>query len=252
MELEFNVAYRCENRDIAKAWLKEAEELGWRWWGGDFKPTSNTYWGRYRSSTCYLNRGSGIICCSSEWFKKNGYSVVDYIPNDKRGKKMKATAIMNIDGKEEKREIELTGEQAKLFKQSKVWAPIVGDLYYFINSDGKISRCILIGTPAENYRLKTNNCKQTKEESEFKRERDIVIAELDNYAEEHNEPIDWGNTDQYKYSIGWDYNFKEIRTYWTVGFKGGGIYFSSEEIAKAAVKAIRPDRVKKYYLKVEE
>lgn len=157
-------------------------------------------------------------------------------------------ATATFDGKT--REIELTEDQAKQFEEPKVWVPKVGDYYYFINSDGAIVKYTWLATPYDVYRLKTNKVFQTEEDAEFDREREIVTAELDNYAKEHNKPIDWKDYGQDKYSLSWDYEVKEIRISTRKTSKGVDVYFSSVEIAKAAVKAVNPDRVKKYYLGV--
>jgi hypothetical protein len=91
----------------------------------------------------------------------------------------------------------------------------------------------------------------------------IITKQLRDYAKEHNEPIDWRDYSQRKYFIGWDFTDKEISISWDFtdkeisiswysSFKGSDIYFSSEEIAEAAVKEIGVFDVKKYYLGVED
>ena len=164
---------------------------------------------------------------------------------------MKATIRLN--GKE--KEIEITEEQVEAFgfEFPKVWKPVNGDTYWFIDNSGRICSGIRDDDDTVyKYRWKTSNCYQTKAECEFEREQAKVEAALKNFAKEHNEPIEWGKCDQFRFFIGWNFYNAQICIKSRDGYlKDKNIYFSSEEIAEAAVRAVGADRVKKYYLEVE-
>ncbi len=149
-------------------------------------------------------------------------------------------------------EIELTEDQMKQFEEPKIWVPEVGEQYYYANERGNIYSCIWQNDKVDNYLLKMGKVFQTEEDCAFDQEREIVTAELKNYAKKHNEPIDWGNLKQLKYYINWHSSDRKICISWTTTFKGNDVYFSSYKIAKAAVKAVGPERVEKYYLGVDE
>lgn len=81
-----------------------------------------------------------------------------------------------------------------------------------------------------------------------------MIAELKRFAEENNErEIDWNDWTQYKFSIYCSYlhdddiQYKESHAH----KYGNTVYFTSEKIAKAAVKKIGEDRLKNIILKLK-
>lgn len=141
-------------------------------------------------------------------------------------------------------------------KKSKVWKPKSNKNYYYMASDGDISNSYWNGdSKIDNDRYSIGNCFQTKEKAEFAVERLKVIAELKRFAQEHNEKeIDWRDFGQCKYSIYCE--FHDNAEYIDIGCakecKANDIYFTSEEIAQQAIDTIGADRIKKYYLEVED
>lgn len=131
----------------------------------------------------------------------------------------------------------------------KVWKPKHGESYYYIADDGCIYEETWTGDKEDIYRWETGNCKQTEAECEFKREKAKVETALENFAKEHNEPIEDGKN--YRFFIVWAYEEQEIGIRLVIFYKGSNIYFSSKEIAEAAVKEVGEEKVKKYYLGVE-
>lgn len=136
--------------------------------------------------------------------------------------------------------------------EKKAWKPEVGKTYYWITGEGLIADW----SWQEDERYSKNNyaignCFPTKEAAEFAVEKLKVIAELKRFAEEHNEEIDWGNSER-KWSLAFDVPLNHIRPLWAKEIKNNSVYFSSEEIAKAAIEAIGEERLKKYYFEVEE
>lgn len=71
---------------------------------------------------------------------------------------------------------------------------------------------------------------------------------------EHNtEEIDWNNLNQFRWFINYNSNSKRIIYCWTRYLIDiNQIYFTSEEIARAAVEEIGKDNIKKYLFGVKE
>ncbi len=87
----------------------------------------------------------------------------------------------------------------------------------------------------------------------FALERQKVITELKRFALEHNDKeIDWNNIEQRKCFLSYqhDKNIIFIDFYYSVQIYN--IYFTSEEIAQAAIKEIGEERLRKYYFEVKE
>lgn len=134
----------------------------------------------------------------------------------------------------------------------------VGDKYYFHDTTGNIIACRVRVDSTNNgsdinsidtIRIKYGYAKHTEEEVKFQFERDAVLYELSKYAE----PKDavWDGTKSHCL-ITWDFweggiSVKSICTY-----KSNDIYFSTREDAEKAIQAVGEDRIKKYYLQVED
>lgn len=110
------------------------------------------------------------------------------------------------------------------------------------------------GTYYNEFHYRFGNYFQTKEEAEFARKKQLVYQKLKDYALEHNtEEIDWDNYNQLKWIIRYEKDYKEIRYSWiTDTFYINQIYFTSEKIARDAVKEIGEDNIKKYLFGVNE
>lgn len=149
----------------------------------------------------------------------------------------------------EKQLIELKEELNK--PESKVWKPKLNDIYYTILNYGIISSSKWNDDAIDNIRYAIGNCFRTQEEAEFEVERLRVTAELKRFAEEHNEPIDWNNSKQSKYYIAFGADDSSICYGFAILVKRNDIYFSSKELAQQAVAEIGEERIKKYYLGIE-
>lgn len=133
----------------------------------------------------------------------------------------------------------------------KVWEPSLGDLYYYINSNGDI-KLSYYNTRSIDKRCIGNYFK-TDEEAEHMVKKLKVIKELQDFALEHNdEEIDWYDKEQDKWEISYkDSNIEPIcNNYYRA--QTFNIYFTSLEIAKEAIKTIGEDRIKKYYFDIED
>ena len=140
-------------------------------------------------------------------------------------------------------------------KKSKVWKHKIENHYYYIDCNGNEgtefdywgNNCI------DEYRYTIGNCFPTKEKAEFAVERLKVIAELKRFAQEHNEKeIDWSTCDKDKFYLIYDYYNDCVNCANTFGNKSNNIYFTSREVLKQAIDTIGVDRIKKYYLEVED
>lgn len=142
-------------------------------------------------------------------------------------------------------------EKAK--QKNKVWKPEENETYYYSYSYGNIDEDTWDSSNEDRNRYALGNCFKTKEEAEFALERQKVIMELKRFALEHNEKeIDWSNIEQRKCFLSYqhDKNIIFIDFYYSVQIYN--IYFTSEEIAQAAIKEIGEERLKKYYFEVKE
>lgn len=133
----------------------------------------------------------------------------------------------------------------------KVWEPSLGDLYYYINSNGDI-KFSYYNTRSIDKRC-IGNFFKTDEEAAHMAKKLKVIKELRDFALEHNdEEIDWYDKEQDKWEISYkDSNIEPIcNNYYRA--QTFNIYFTSLEIAKEAIKKIGEDRIKKYYFDIED
>lgn len=145
----------------------------------------------------------------------------------------------------------------KIIKKSngckrKVWKPECNKKYWIINgfrvvdsswyNDNVDYGCYEIG-----------NCFKTEKEAKFALEKLKVKAELRRFAEENNEhEIDWEDDDQEKWSIYYNCDTKKIDIIYNTVLKTHCIHFSSKEITKQAIDYIGEERLKKYYLGIED
>ena len=148
-------------------------------------------------------------------------------------------------------------EQLKAAKieaeQLKCWKPNKDELYWTIISDGCVDCICWYNDGDDKWRRLTGNCFKTKEEAEEYKNQIEYTARYKNYIEEHSEPLDWENDEQYKYFAG--FIFDEgygINVNFVVTRKDQGvIYASRREIIWDAIKEIGEDNFKKYVLGVK-
>lgn len=126
--------------------------------------------------------------------------------------------------------------------------PEYGDTYWYVDSLGNVISCIWLNMPGDNYRYFRGNCFATEEEAETYKRVLYTEGKLKLYAKEHNDgAIDWYDFEQEKYYlqlnvddeckyIDFIYKFRQPRE----------IYFTSYEIANAAVEEIGEEAVMEY------
>ena len=152
-----------------------------------------------------------------------------------------------IDGKK----AELTEEQLKQLGieagKNKRERVKVGDVFFFVDSRGRIDSRFDNRFALSSYCYDTHNYFKTKEEAEEYAEVLEIKRQLMKFADEHNDKIDWEGIDQFGYIIYWNPCLNDIRIC-KDGFKTAPeiIYFSSVDIAQQAIDEIGKENIIKY------
>lgn len=120
---------------------------------------------------------------------------------------------------------------------------------YWCILGGKVCECMWVDGEEDEKRLSIGNAFRTKKEAEFALEKLKVIHELKQFAEPKNSV--WVFK-EYHYIICYDYIREGIDYNCSIINKYFDITFATEEMARKAVEAVGEDRIKKYYLGVEE
>lgn len=165
---------------------------------------------------------------------------------------MNETLNVNLNNLTEEERNTLLALVEKSVKEPKVWKPGINEKYYYVRSDGGIDYSIWNNDKCDNNSCTIGNCFKDKEEAKFTAEKLKVIAELKRFAQEHDKlEINWNDSDQNKYYFYYNSIYKKIDIGFVYGMKTNTIYFTSQEIAEQAIKAIGEERIKRYYLEVE-
>lgn len=136
---------------------------------------------------------------------------------------------------------------------NKVWKPEVEEKFYTLFGDGSINELTWYSDVYSIKRYEIGNCFKTKDEAKFALEKLKVITELKRYALEHNEKeIDWNDEVQDKFGLYFYHQSKKILINTYTSCQTTFIYFTSKEIAQAAIEAIGEERLKKYYFEVND
>lgn len=130
------------------------------------------------------------------------------------------------------------------------------DEYYYHNAINDIEKGFVtvvdnngnIGG-VDRFRITHGYAKRTSEEVQFQIERDAVLYELSKFAEPKNEVWD-GKTNHFYICYSMIENKMSVNYNWIN--KRDDIYFASREDAEKAVQAVGEERIKKYYLGMEE
>ncbi|MBS4462224.1 hypothetical protein JXA27_06585 [Aerococcaceae bacterium zg-B36] len=121
----------------------------------------------------------------------------------------------------------------------------IGDTYFAITLNGSIVNYIWRNDERDNILQAIGNVFQTREDAEFEFEYRKVRSELSKFGK----PFFKG---EINYEIGYGWEVGEFIFYKSYSKIFASIYFESEETAKKAIDAVGADRVKRYYLRVEE
>ena len=167
---------------------------------------------------------------------------------------MSENITIDLEGlsKEEREQLLRLVEKAK--KPKKIWKPKCGEKYWYIT---------LVGVSEETWNgsgdgfdlgaYELGNCFRTKEEAEFAREKQKIKVGLQRFADEHNDPekLGWNGINEHC-SIRYNYWTNDLVTSCMQQSKDiDCIYFSSKEIADAAIETIGKERILKYMFDIE-
>lgn len=125
--------------------------------------------------------------------------------------------------------------------------PTKGDHYFYYDSAGIVWEGQWDYNWIDNERYDHGNYYRTKEEATFAVERNKVVTELRRFAAEYSDTIDWSDPSSKKYMLYLDYSDNRVYYYNFDIAQFNDPVFSSEEIARAAIKTIGEDRLIKYY-----
>jgi len=149
----------------------------------------------------------------------------------------------------EKRLTELREELNKPAPVCKRWRPGQGERFFHAGATGDIYSIIWQGGIIDEKLYAFGNVFPSKKAAEFEIERRKVIAELSDFAE--GDDAVWDGA-RYHYRFYYDFKSKSIEYSFGRNAKFANLYFPSEEAAKAAIKVVGEERVKKYYLEIKE
>ena len=161
------------------------------------------------------------------------------------------TNIMAALGQDELKEFigALQGMLSAPETVQKHWERTDGEQYFYLWGTGKKDGGVFTAENQKDVmRLAVGNCFKTEEERDAAAEYLMIVAELKRFAIDHNDEIDWDDHSQRKYKLCWNRETEKVDSTWSRRKITDGIYFSSHEVAMAAVEAVGEDRIKKFYL----
>ena len=145
---------------------------------------------------------------------------------------------------------ELTEEQLKQLGievgKNKRWRAEENAVYYFTTETGKVrvSREYLMDVG--NIRYDTHNYFKTKEEAEEYANVLETKRQLIKFADEHNDEIDWKDSQTLKWHLYCGEPTETIMIGYTAHKKAETIYFSSQKLAEQAIDTIGKKNIIKY------
>lgn len=146
---------------------------------------------------------------------------------------------------------ELTEEQLKQLgievSKPKRWRAETQGMYYFATNTGRVGVCHEWLMEADNFCYDVHNYFQTEDEARKYARVLETERQLRKFADEHNDKIDWEDIDQDKWCLG--YSYRALKTMTAVAMytrEARTIYFSSQEIAKQAIKEIGEENIIRY------
>ena len=236
-------AVHCPTEDLANEFLGLAFSFGIRFWDGVEK---SNRWHWNNEKTCYIiGIDNKLTFGDVDYFKSKNYEIIEF-------KKEKTMKFKDILKNKELLDKEVPAEILKMLGLKKKGFEI-GERYCFVSYCGEIGFSTWENCEVDIHRLKRCYASKTEEECIFKKEKQEVLAELREFAEENNtEEIDWENCGQPKWYLVCNYIYKRIEIFTNTSWKHiNDIYFTSKELAKSAVAKVGEDRIKKYLFGVE-
>ena len=139
----------------------------------------------------------------------------------------------------------------KMLKECKYerWKPNSCDAYYYIDAFGNVLSQIETGHYSDNAFWESYNCFQTREQAEQEAEKVLTRRQLEDIARRLNKgkKIDWFDSDQYKYSLHFNFFLNKICiTYNIYSKEQGSVCCLDESFLNIAIQEIGEERLKKY------
>lgn len=154
-------------------------------------------------------------------------------------------------------EIELTEDMLEMFKDKKSYkrfVPKVGEEYWWMGAGFYgiyVAKYVYKDCNIDNGNIALGNCYKTEADALFEVEKRKLLVELQDFADENNDEIDWDDEDSEKYFIYYDCKDKQLDVGCVWATKEPNIYFSSENLANKAIEKFG-DRIKKYIYEVND
>lgn len=136
-------------------------------------------------------------------------------------------------------------------KPKTVWDLKVGDMYWAINTDGRVYYSVWEDCKYEISMRNQGSVFLTKKESEFEKKRREVYATVKRYAYEFTKK-EWNESNIKKYYPYYDYSDFSIKKDFNSYMCYSRLYFKSKEDIEKAIAAVGKDDFKKYYLDMKE
>lgn len=153
--------------------------------------------------------------------------------------------VVELKKKLELIEDKLKQANAEIKKTNMRWKPEIEDLYFCIKDDGEIRSYKWENHIYDKNLYSFGNIFETKEDAEFAFEKLKVISELKEFARPYVFEDEGLN-----YTIYYN-DYDEVVEVGQTLTRYATLYFSSEGVAKTAIRLIGEDRIKRYYLEVE-
>ena len=134
--------------------------------------------------------------------------------------------------------------------EDKVFVPKVGDTYWYISSFGKVRSHVYSDLLDHDQLIKSRQVYRTEAEVNFAIDKEIFLEFMRKEFLRNSDVIDWGDNNQEKFSLEFDYRDNEMMVDWCRSIKSGGFYTTSENWLQPFIDN-HYDDIKKYYFEVE-
>jgi hypothetical protein len=153
---------------------------------------------------------------------------------------------MNNLDKIKKLEAELE-ELKKEIQGNKNWKPKYEEIYWYVDDCGDAYTSTWEDRNTDKGRWEIENVFKTEPKAKEASEKQKIRIELERFAKENNEEIDWTDYSQEKYYIFYDYDNKKFDV---ISMARGWqhinqIFFTDGEVALKAIETIGEERLKK-------
>ena len=134
--------------------------------------------------------------------------------------------------------------------ESKVWKPNYGEFVYLVFSTGEVDSYFVNDSLDKFYDMGV--VYKTKEEAQFARDKQLFLTKFERYLRENeDEPVDWRNKSQDKWSLFMDYEGNRVITNsWCISRYQGSIFTTNIYALEQFIKDNESD-IKKYMFGVE-